>query len=74
MGCADRFSILLLVPFDPPNEALDNGRLGDQVSVDVKGANGCQVALDGLGLDAPSKAGAPRHDGKLCRGKTSDSG
>jgi hypothetical protein len=63
------FAVLLAVEaLDPSDEALHDGQLANgegEVSIDVEGAYGREVSLDGLRLDPSGKAGDPGHDSGL---------
>jgi hypothetical protein len=64
--------LLAMETFDPAYELLDNGGFADgeqQVRVDVHGAHGGEVALNGLGLHTAGEAGDPGHNGRLGGGE-----
>jgi hypothetical protein len=64
--------LLAVVALDTTYESLHDGRFRDcerQVSIDVEGTNGRQVALNCFGLNTTSETGDPGHDGWLGSGQ-----
>ncbi|KAJ7208536.1 hypothetical protein GGX14DRAFT_395686 [Mycena pura] len=64
--------LLAMETFDPTYEPLDDGGFADgerQVRVNVHGAHGGEVALNGLGLHTAGEAGDSGHNGGLGGGE-----